>query len=438
MSPGLRKALALLVPLTLLAAACGSGGTSSGGGAAGGGDLKGTTIEVIGKWSGDEQKSFEAVLAAFADKSGATVRYTSAGDEIAAVLGTRVSGGNAPDVGVLPQPGLLRDLAAAKHLQPIEDVAGTLVDDHYSKDWRELATVDGTLYGVWVKGANKSTVWYRKAAFDDAGVKTPTDWATFLKDAGTIADSGVSPVAIGGADGWTLTDWFENIYLRTAGPEKYDQLASHQLPWTDPSVKTALTTLGQLFGNQRLLAGGTTGSLQTDFPGSVVKAFGSPAQAAIVYEGDFVSGVIGDETKAVVGKTADYFAFPDVNGSPKSVVGGGDVAVLMKASAGGKALIKYLASPAAAEVWAKRGGYISPNQDVDTSTYPDDTTRRLAKDLTEAKVFRFDMSDLQPAAFGATSGQGMWGILQGFLQNPADVDGAAQRLEDAAARAYAK
>ena len=44
-------------------------------------------------------------------------------------------------------------------------------------------------------------------------------------------------VSIGGADGWTLTDLFENIYLRTAGPEKYDQLATHKIKWTDPSVK---------------------------------------------------------------------------------------------------------------------------------------------------------------------------------------------------------
>ena len=46
------------------------------------------------------------------------------------------------------------------------------------------------------------------------------------------------PYSVAGADGWTLTDLFENIYLRTAGPEKYDQLAKHEIKWTDPTVVT--------------------------------------------------------------------------------------------------------------------------------------------------------------------------------------------------------
>jgi len=48
--------------------------------------------------------------------------------------------------------------------------------------------------------------------------------------------------SIGGADGWTLTDWFENVYLRTAGPEKYDQLTAHEIPWTDQSVVEEMLT----------------------------------------------------------------------------------------------------------------------------------------------------------------------------------------------------
>ena len=43
----------------------------------------------------------------------------------------------------------------------------------------------------------------------------------------------MTPYSIGAADGWTLTDLFENIYLRTAGAEKYDQLTKHEILWTD-------------------------------------------------------------------------------------------------------------------------------------------------------------------------------------------------------------
>jgi alpha-glucoside transport system substrate-binding protein len=424
------RLLCLLVPIMLLAATCGDD-DDNGGGAEDGASLEGTTLEVAAVWSGAEQASFEAVLAAFEDETGATVRFTSTGDDIATVLGTRLEGGKPPDVAILPQPGLLRDLVGRDALKPIEDVAGDLVDAHYSEDWRELGSVDGTLYGVWFKGANKSTVWYRAQAFEDAGVDEPETWDDFVTVAETLRDSGVTPIAVAGGDGWTLTDWFENVYLRVAGAEKYDQLTTHEIPWTDPSVVEALTTLGELWSKKDLLA---TGSANMTFPESVTTVFNG--NAAIVYEGDFVAGNIADETDAELGTDAKFFAFPSVNDSAPAVVGGGDVAVTLTGSEGANELLRFLATPEAAEIWAARGGFTSPNQDVDTSVYADDITRQSAEELVSAETFRFDLSDLVPSAFGGTPSQGMWKILQDFLQNPADPAATARALETAAAAAY--
>ena len=95
---------------------------------------------------------------------------------------------------------------------------------NYTADWVRIGTVNGTFYGVFFKGANKSTVWYNVHAFEDAGIEPPATWEDLLADAETLKNSGVPAYSFGAADGWTLTDLFENIYLRTAGPEKYDQL----------------------------------------------------------------------------------------------------------------------------------------------------------------------------------------------------------------------
>jgi ABC-type glycerol-3-phosphate transport system substrate-binding protein len=312
------------------------------------------------------------------------------------------------------------------------------VDDNYAPVWRQLGSVNGKLSAVFFKAANKSTVWYNTHVFDQAGVKEPATWDDFTKANQTIADSGVAPLSMGGADGWTLTDWFENVYLRTAGAANYDKLTKHEIPWTDASVKDALTTLSDLWTKPNFLAGGTQGALSTAFPQSVAKAFNTPPQGAVVMEGDFVAATIAKETKAKVGVDAKFFSFPSIKGSDPAVVGGGDAAALMKDTPAGRALIKFLASPEAAEVWVKRGGFTSPNKKVDTSLYPDDITRRSASDLVGAKTFRFDMSDLEPAAFGGTPGQGEWQILQDFLRKPTDIDGTATRLEAAAAKAFTK
>jgi alpha-glucoside transport system substrate-binding protein len=44
-----------------------------------------------------------------------------------------------------------------------------------------------------------------------------------------------------------------------------------------------------------------------------------------------------------------------------------------------RALINYLTTPEAQEIWAERGGHLSPNVDVDPQVYPDPVSRRLLK-----------------------------------------------------------
>src|SRR5205085_193463 len=130
------------------------------------------------------------------------------------------------------------------------------------------------------------------------------------------------------------------------------------------------------------------------------------------------------------------FPFPSTGNGGQAVVGGGDSIAMFKDTPAGRAFVKYLASPAAAQIWAQRGGFSSPNKNVPDSVYPDDITRTTASAIAKAQTFRFDMSDLAPAAFGGTPGQGEWKILQDFLSSPSNVNGTATKLEAAAAKAF--
>lgn len=430
--------LALLVGvLAFLAAGCGGGddeAADTGGAtteAGGGGEAVSGSISVLAVWTGAEGEAFQAVLDGFTEANpDVKVSYKSA-KEPATVLSTAVEGGNPPDIAALPQPGFMTDFAQRGALKPI-DFATDKIKEGYSDSWLDLGTVDGKLYGLFFKGANKSTVWYNVAAFEDAGVEPPADWDAFIEAGDTLKASGVTPYSIGGADGWTLTDLFENIYLRTAGPEKYDQLTKHEIPWTDASVKEALTEMGKVLAGDNV-AGGTSSALQTDFPTSVTQVFADPPKAAQVLEGDFVGGVISAETQAKPETGFNVYAFPEIGDSGPVVVGGGDVMVMFKDNPASRALIEYLATPEAAEIWAAKGGFSSPNKNVDTGVYPDAFTKQTAEELANAEVFRFDMSDLMPGAFGSDA---LFTLLQDFLKSPDDVDGIAQKLEKAAASAF--
>jgi alpha-glucoside transport system substrate-binding protein len=406
------------------------------GSASGASSVKGN-ISIAGIWTGAEQQSFQAVLKAFqAANPGVKVKYQPAGDNLPTVLATAVKGGNPPDLAAVGQPGLAKQFAQQGKLKPIT-FAKARIAANYAPDWVKLGTVNGKLYGLFFKGANKSTVWYSTAAFKQAGVKPPGSFPQMLTDAKTLrSGTGLPAYSIGGADGWTLTDMFENIYLRQAGPALYDKLSTHAIKWTDPSVKTALKTMAQVIGDTQNVAGGSQGALQVDFPGSVTQVFGSPQKAAMVFEGDFVVGNITSQTKAKPISGYNVFSFPSVNGSKPAVMGGGDEVIMFKDKPASRALVQFLASPQAAAIWAKRGGFSSPNKRVPASAYPDAISRTTATALANAKTFRFDMSDLAPASFGGTAGQGEWKILQDFLANPGNVDGTASALESAAAKAF--
>ncbi|MEV7685967.1 ABC transporter substrate-binding protein [Streptomyces bungoensis] len=438
---------ALLAGALALTACSGGDGKSKDGGGDGGASASGSTVtlpklngaslEVAAVWTGTEQKNFKQVLAEFEKRTGAKVTFVPAQDPIINFLGSKIAGGQPPDVALLPQPGAIRQAVDKKWAKPLGPEAVKELQKNYSQGWQDIGKVDGKSYGVYYKAANKSLIWYNAKAFDNAGAKEPKTWQELLTAAQAVYDSGVTPFSVGGADGWTLTDWFENVYLSQAGPEKYDQLAQHKIKWTDPSVKQALTTLAQVWGKKDYVAGGADGALQTEFPASVTQTFtgGDQPKAAMVYEGDFAQVNIGD-TKAKVGTDAKVFPFPAV-GSAAPVVSGGDAAVVLKDSKAAQALATWLASPDAATIQAKLGGYLSPNKNVADSAYPNEVQRRIAKALiASGDDFRFDMSDQAPQAFGGTPGKGEWKDLQDFLKNPKDVAGAQAKLEKDAAAAY--
>ncbi|MFD9939329.1 ABC transporter substrate-binding protein [Nonomuraea sp. NPDC059023] len=438
----MRKTAIVLAGLAVAVSACGNAPTTTptqpaGTGAATSGGakpLQGQKIEVAAKWTSDEEKSFRQVLKAFSDKTGAEVTYASTGEDTGAYLGPRIKGGSPPDIAILPQPGLVQQYSADKALKPLTPEVISQIDTNYTPYWKELGSADGQVYGVMVKAAHKSLVWYRTANFEEAGVQPPTNWDELLKVAQTIADSGTAPFSFCGASGWTLTDLFENVYLSSAGPENYDKLSKHEIPWTDPSVTTALEKMAQIMTKKEFVLDGNSGALQTQFPDCVTKVY-DQKKAAMIIEADFVATPVAQSGEKV-GEGAKTFPFPKV-GETSPVVLGGDIAVALKDTPGAMALLEFLASKEGGEIWAKLPGYLSPNKNVSPDNYPDELTKQLGQTIVSAgDAVRYDMSDLAPSAFGATDGKGEWKVLQDFLRNPADVKGAQAKLEEEAKKAW--
>jgi ABC-type glycerol-3-phosphate transport system substrate-binding protein len=399
------------------------------------------SISFDGIWTASSgQKQFADVIAAFNKKyPNVKVNYKPVGNDLPTVLATAVAGGHPPDMADIAQPGTVAQLAKQGKLKPITYAKSALAAN-FAPAWLKLGTYGGKLYALVFKAANKSVVWYNVPAFKNAGVKPPKTFSQLLSAAKTLKASGTPAYSIGGADGWTLTDMFENIYLRTFGAAKYNALSAHQIKWTDRSVNTALQTMAKIVGDTGNVAGGTSGALQYGFNDSVTNAFAEPPKAAMVFEADFVGGVITSSAKAKPNTGFNVFNWPQISaGSPASAVEiGGDLLVAFRDTPAIRAFVGFLATPEAAEAWAKQGGFGTGNKNVPASIYPDPITRATEAPIGQAKDVVFDMSDQQPPAFGATTGQGEWGIFQEFLRNPKDIAGIQKKLEASAAAAYKK
>lgn len=420
--------------LMLVAAACGSSTSTSPSATAS--QRIGGSVTVWAEWTAQEQTDFLAALKPFEDQTGITVNYSGKGSNMDTTLQSAIQGGAPPDVALSPSPATLQSLAKAGSIKDLTDVVGSL-SSNYGPAWNQLATYNGKLYGVWFKAANKNTIWYNPAQFAAAGIKSPPNtWEDVVKDAGQLRAAGVPPVSLCTDVGWPLADMWQNIYLKTAGADDYNKLATHDLKWTDATVTKAFTTMAQLVGNSSYLLGGVQGALSTAFPDCVDKVFPKPpaaSQAAQVIEGDFVvSEITGNSTnynagtKGAGGATCtadtsktpcyDFYPFPAPSANSANngaIQSAGDVAMLLNSTPQAQALIKYLAGPQGASIWAHLGGFASPNKAVPSSAYPNSVARTDAQQLANASTTVFSLDDLQGSWEHA-----MWQDLINFVKDP--------------------
>ncbi len=395
------------------------------------------TVSVMGVWGGGELESFQEVAAGWEDETGGTMEFESTRD-LSAILTARVSGGNPPDVAILPNPALMQSFAAKGELQSVDFLEG--VEDDYAETWIDQGTVDGTLYGLMIKASTKSTVWYDPAEFDANGYEAPTTWEGLIDLSDQMVADGNTPWSIGvesgGASGWPASDWIQEIYLAESGPDMYDQWTAHEIPWTDESVKSAFEHYGEIATDPDYVVGGVDNILATGFEDASYPPFQDPPGAYMYFLGSFTQGFIETQfPDQTAGEDYDFFKFVEIDPEyTGSVTGGVDVAVMFNDTPEARSFMEYMATASSWEPWAEAGGFVSPNQSFDEGAYPDELTRKAAEQITAAGIFRVDADDLMPAEVQSA----YWSGILDYMQDPDSLDTILADIEEVAATAYAE
>lgn len=420
-----------LMTAVLVLAACGNGDDPGASGDGGDADVPegDGAIVVTSLWGGAEETAFQAVLDAFEEESGITAEYEANRTDYATVLRTRISGGNPPDVAIIPGIGTLRSLARDGSLIPMSElgIAQADIEGNYAPGILDVGVVDDELYGIMVKLNSKATIFYSPERFEEMSVAPAETWDDLLALTEDIKVAGSTPWALGaGAEStWTLTDWFEIVYLKMHGTEAYDTLFSPDGDWTDPSVQETIDKMLEILTEENV-DGGIDGALATEFVDAVGKVFSTSPSAEMYYGGGFVGGIatgadVNPDLAGQEGTAIDWFGFPTIDGNGEGLVTyGGDVMAALVADSDVAAFMEYLTTAEAGQVWAEGGTIISPIVEVDTSVYPTSLIQAEAEQVTSAEAVRFDGSDLLPGTDlgallqSALRGEDMTSLLEEF------------------------
>ncbi|MFI6762993.1 ABC transporter substrate-binding protein [Micromonospora sp. NPDC050417] len=339
--------------------------------------------------------------------TGIEIDYEGSG-EFEAQLQVRVDGGDAPDITFIPQPGLLARFAAAGKLKAASAETKTMAEKNFSPDWLKYSTVGGTFYGAPLGSNVKSFVWYSPKTFKEKGWQVPTTWADLLTLSEKIAASGEKPwcagIESGDATGWPATDWIEDLMLRTVTPEVYDQWTTHGIAFNDPRVVSALGEAGKILKNPKYVNGGY-GDVKSIAATSFQEA-GLPilqGKCALHRQASFYANNWPAGTKVAEDGDVYAFYFPAVDPAKgKPVLGGGEFAVAFADRPEVQKVQTYLASAEYANGRAKLGNNVSANKGLDVNNVPNPIDKLSVEILQDPNtVFRFDGSDLMPAAVGA-------------------------------------
>ena len=429
--------LAALLAVLTLAAACGGGGGGEGGGTEGAGGGEGSdTVTLLHGIKGDtEQAALQQAIDAFEESSGKTVEVEFS-PNFETVIVTRVQGGNAPDVALYPQPGLLERLK--DDATPLSETGidmGTL-DEELVPGMVEAGTFDDEAYGTVVKLGIKSLLFYAKDDMEKNNYEVPETWddmvSTSEKMAGDLGgEAGKAPWCIGiesqDATGWVATDWIEDIMLRLHGPEVYDQWVAGEVKFDSPEVREAFEYLEEIWMDEELVVGGTTAILQTPFGSSAAPMFDDPAGCYFHRQAGFITGEFPEDAK--LGTDYDLAYLPPIK-DEKPALFAGDVAAIHTDNASAGEFLQFLVSAEGQEAWMSHegAGSLSVRKDFDTSKYPAEALAKQGEIFAQADFARFDASDLMPGEVGAGA---FWKETVAWISGSQDLDTTLKNIDSA-------
>ncbi|HEU4356318.1 MAG TPA: ABC transporter substrate-binding protein [Actinomycetota bacterium] len=424
------------VLLLLVAVGCQEDEGGGGGGGGGGGEqLENTgTVNVLNAMEPEEADAIQPIVEDNLENADYTVEIEASAD-FEEQFQIRADGGTL-DVALLPQPGSVAAQAAAGNLVSLEDLGIDIgqIEELFGEYFVSLGEFEGAHYGLPTNINLKSMVWYPKDDFDAAGYTVPETWDDLMALSDQIVADGGTPWCVGfesgGATGWPATDWMEDIMLRTAGPDVYDQWVNHGIPFNDAAVANAATVFGDVMFKDGYVLGGAADTPSIAFGDAPLPMFDDPPGCWLHRQASFINAFFPEGTQA--GVDYDWFPLPPID--QEGTLFAGEFAVV--GTAGNRPEVTdFLNQFMAEKIQCAMGGSeassrISPNINVGPDCYANQILADASVVLTDALAGgtgRFDASDMMPAEVG--SGSFWTGMVRYMQEGPDSLQSVLDEIE---------
>ena len=406
--------------------------------------FSGKTVSIQTQWIGGEGTNFAASVADFAAATGIKIQIDSIGSSHETVLRTRIQGGQPPDLAMLAQPTPVLAYAADGK---VIDVATFMDKTKLSTEHPAtigLITQGDKIWGIPYKADVKSTIWYPIKAFEAKGYTVPKTWDELIALSDKIVADGTNPwcVSAGGpgdATGWQITDWIEEVVLKTKGLDYYNDWISHKVPFQDQGIKDAFAKVGQIFFTPNYVFGGNTAIVATDqktpmdpmFTDDLANPKCWMQKIPTWYGPDFFPDqrATGEPSKYIIGEDIGIFGFPTIDPAQNNAEGSADTLMVLNDRPEVRAVAEFLATPEGIQNWIRAGSAISANSTTHAEWYEGSYKLKVASEIANgASGIGFDASDLMPGRVGAGT---FWTNTVEWVNNGgADTDAILKAIDD--------
>jgi xylobiose transport system substrate-binding protein len=238
---------------------------------------------------------------------------STAGAEYTAAVRNSIGTASAPDIFMSWGAANIQPLVDAGALLPLDDFIAEdeALKSSFLPSVFEEEVIDGTTYGIPMRGVAPTFLFYNKAVLEAAGLEPATTLDELLEQVPVLSAAGVTPLGLAGADKWPTQMWYQYVFARLIGNDEVAKgLAGDDEVWESDGSRAALDTIRELvdagaFGqNFDSVTYGTDGSAALLRTGKSAYELMGTWHFATVQAGDaeFVENDLG------------FVAFPSIDG----------------------------------------------------------------------------------------------------------------------------